>query len=91
MRRFRQDYRQKRRRQALVGGSALIPGVIVIGSKHSALLNSIWNDYIGWIFLWVAAIVAFSFWNWRCPACSRYWGGGMFFDRRCPYCRLNLD
>jgi hypothetical protein len=41
----------------------------------------------------VFSVLAFSFWNWRCPACNRYLGsgGGLQGPTSCPNCGVALQ
>lgn len=87
------EFRKRRRRQLAVS----VPFVVI-------LIGSLWlRDHPGRapfdlsgntfpvVFLVViAAMLAFSLRNWRCPACNRYLGKG-FSPSFCPKCETRLQ
>ena len=89
---FKQDFAAKRRRQIV----AIFPllafalftaftdkdhGVSVLGIPPVALMFTVAAVAL--------ASVAFSFWNWRCPACGKYLGRGLS-PRFCSRCGVEL-
>ncbi len=89
---FKQQFAAKRRRQILLifplVGFALFAaftdkdhGISVLGIPPADLMFAVAIVALG--------AVAFSFWNWRCPACSRYLGRGLG-PRFCPRCGVEL-
>jgi rubrerythrin len=86
---FQETFRQKQRYQvaALVpaAGAALL---LVWGSRYAqdVDLRQLW---LGVGFL-VAIAAAFSWWNWRCPACRKLLGAQLR-PADCPHCGVPLD
>ena len=77
---FKDEFAKRRRRQLL----AVIPFLAIIvlrvaldrdaETSFFGLPNGV---VIGGALVIVLGVVAFSLWNWRCPACSKYLGKGI--------------
>ena len=85
---FRQQFAVKRRHQVLLLVPLLVFGVLVAltSRNHGVPALGIPPEVIVFSFAVVAlGAAAFSFWNWRCPACGKYLGRGLGprFCRRC--------
>ena len=72
---FKTEFAKRRRRQLLV----LIPVVAcivlvrVFSKNEGALIFGLPASVVtGAAFAVILAILAFSLWNWRCPACNKY-------------------
>ena len=84
---FRRQFAVRRRRQLLLAVPLLPVLITVIVARQGAgallgLPAEIWGPVF---FLLVIGALAFSLWNWRCPACSKYLGKGIS-PRYCPRC-----
>jgi hypothetical protein len=78
------SYKQKRKLQMWV----TIPLVLSIFILPQVAPNLV--DANGWIIvLPVAAALAFSFYNWRCPACKAYLGRS-WNPKHCQHCGIEL-
>ncbi len=73
---FKAEYARRRRRQ--IGASLPVLAVFLVlaffNEKVEAFFGLAPSVLLGASFTMVAALVAFSLWNWRCPACNRYLG-----------------
>jgi len=91
--RFRTAFARRRRNQLLLA----IPIILIVlfvsakSDRNSSSLAGIPAQYLG-----VAGIVlalcalAFTLYNWRCPACNRYLGR-VIFPRFCTKCGVPLS
>ena len=76
---FKADFAKRRKRQilGLIPVFAIFLLAIVLDKKpETALFDVPSEDVLGAAFVVVAGFVAFTLWNWRCPACHRYLGKG---------------
>lgn len=85
------EFKGRRRRQLGVSVMAVL-GIIGIlwlqeqGSGMAAARPLVSSLFLGFIIF----LVAFSFYNWRCPACRRYLGRGLG-PKFCPGCGVPLQ
>lgn len=88
--RIKAEYAVKRTRQLVL--AAPVVGVLVV-VYLSADKESLWGVPTGIVapaaFVLVLGAVAFSFWNWRCPACRKYLGRSTGANH-CPHCGVEL-
>ena len=78
---FKAEFAKRRRRQLL----AVIPILaifvlrIVLGEKkpEAAPFGLTPEILVGAALVVVLGVIAFSLWNWRCPACNKYLGKGI--------------
>ena len=88
---FKAEFARRRKRQLL--GSLPVVAVFIFlaffNEKVEAFLGLPPSVVLGAAFAMVAALVAFSLWNWRCPACNRYLGKGVG-QAFCPKCGVPL-
>ena len=84
---FKVEFAKRQRRQLAVAA------VIFAGAIATMILRnrSPFASPVGFTLLVAAfaAILVFSFQNWRCPACEKYLGKGGF-PRFCPRCGVAL-
>lgn len=84
------NYAQRRKRQLLLAVPVVGVLVVVFLAADKEELWGVPSAYIAPAsFVAVLGAVAFSLWNWRCPACSKYLGrstGG----KHCPHCGVEL-
>ena len=84
------EFRVRFRRQLVLSAGVLVLVVPVIMEREN-LGQTPLRD-CNWMMVWVALMFAaagYSFWNWRCPACSRYLGRALFI-RACSQCGAKL-
>lgn len=76
---FRKTFAERRRRQMVVSVPVflVIFGVILLQKRGQTLLGLEEGSLVAFLFLTIAAGIAFSLWNWRCPACRQYMGKQM--------------
>jgi membrane protein YdbS with pleckstrin-like domain len=77
---FKAEFAKRRKRQLLVTIPiiACVVLVRVLSKDEEALFFGLpASVVIGAAFAVIAAVVAFTLWNWRCPACNKYLGKGM--------------
>jgi hypothetical protein len=85
---FKAELARRRKRQLLVT-IPLVIGVVllrVFRDKEAGLIFGFPTSTVMTVaFAVVMAVVAFSLWNWRCPACNKYLGKGISpdFCRKC--------
>jgi hypothetical protein len=78
---FKTEFAKRRKRQLL----ATIPIVAVFvlaiymrrGGDDVSFLGFPYSVVVGVVFALLLSTVAFSLWNWRCPACNKYLGKGI--------------
>ncbi len=74
---FKDQYAQRRQKQ-LIATIPAIGAVLVLallGDKREEDFLGLSADTVGvLLFVVIAGVVAFSFFNWRCPACNGYLG-----------------
>ena len=84
---FRRLFAVRRRRQFLLA-IPLLPVIIavIVAREGDSVLFGLPSDVWGPVFfVFVIGALAFSLWNWRCPACSKYLGKSVS-PRYCPRC-----
>jgi uncharacterized membrane protein len=67
----------------------LFLGIAMLQDRRSDSVGLSENASTAAIVVLLLGGAAFSFWNWRCPACSRYLGR-TFNPRFCPRCGVAL-
>jgi hypothetical protein len=80
------EFKRRRQRQLLL----LLPvgaALLVFQDRGSGLVPS--EIAAGALLAVVASGLAFTLYNWRCPACRRYLGRRLFL-RRCPRCDVGF-
>ena len=77
---FKEEFAKRRKRQLL----AVIPilGIIVLRvaldrEAETSFFGLPSGLVIGGALVIIIGVVAFSLWNWRCPACNKYLGKGI--------------
>jgi hypothetical protein len=90
---FKAEFARRRKRQLLVSiplaAAVLLFGLF--GRRAEAPLFGLPPAVLGGaVFAVVLAAIAFSLWNWRCPACNRYLGKGIG-PAFCPKCGVPLQ
>jgi len=89
---FRKSFAARRRRQLMVSVPMfpLIFGVILLEKRGQAAdIGVEAGSLVIFLFLAIAGAIAFSLWNWRCPACRRHLGKQMN-PRFCSGCGVGL-
>lgn len=84
---FKAEFARRRKRQLLVT-IPLVAGVVllrVFRTEEGLIFGLPASTVMGAAFAVVMAVLAFSLWNWRCPACNKYLGKGISpaFCRKC--------
>ena len=90
---FKEEFAKKRKRQWAVAGVVLLIAAPFLYMKitKQAIDLPIPMTLAGPIFAAIAiAGLAFSFWNWRCPACKKYLGRGVG-PAYCPKCGVAFE
>ena len=88
-----EEFGKRHKRQMMVaipfiGGIVLL---IILQERGSGMIGGISNEVFGGSLLAVVAgLLAFSFKNWRCPACNRYLGKA-WSPRFCASCGAPLQ
>ena len=84
---FKAEFAKRQKRQLAVAGIIFAGAISMMILRHRSPLES----PVGLVLLIgaMAAILIFSFQNWRCPACEKYLGKGGF-PRFCPRCGVAL-
>jgi hypothetical protein len=87
----KQEYARRKKRQLLVSFGVIIPAfALFVGSREFLQEHGLDERTGGAIFLiLVLGVLAFSFWNWRCPSCRSYLGKA-FRQRFCRSCGVQL-
>lgn len=89
---FKQQFAERRKRQIVLAVPLVVLFVafaILSDDKGSGILG-LPMTVAGPVFaVFVIGAVAFSLWNWRCPACNRYLGKGAS-PRFCAKCGVPL-
>lgn len=89
---IRKSFSVKRRRQLMLSAPMflLMFGVLFLERKgQAAILGIDPGNMVPLMFLTIAGAVAFSLWNWRCPACKRYLGK-QISPKFCSRCGVEL-
>jgi hypothetical protein len=90
---FKEDFAKRKKRQWMVAGVALLIASPFLYMKVTKRLIElpIPLSLAGPIFAGIAfSGLAFSFWNWRCPACHRYLGRSLG-PAYCPKCGIEFE
>jgi hypothetical protein len=77
---LREEFARRRTRQWLIVlpvAIAIIAMRVAGNAKEATFFGMPASVVIGIGFAMVIAAIAFSLWNWRCPACSKYLGRGI--------------
>ncbi|MFB3921165.1 MAG: hypothetical protein ACE145_05550 [Terriglobia bacterium] len=91
--RIMDEFKKRRNRQLLVSVPFLgiFVGALWLRDHPGGLpMNFGTTAFLVVFFGAIAALLAFSLWNWRCPACNRYLGKG-FGPSFCPKCGVRLQ
>ncbi len=91
--RFRTDFTARRRRQFAISIPlfALVLGMAFLGEgKQGAILGMRACVVLPAVLILVGGAIAFSLYNWRCPACNRYLGKQMN-PKYCSRCGIPLQ
>jgi len=83
---FKQSFAQKRLRQIVMGGLAVIAFLGLALLRRGGIVPTVPLGVI-WV-LGVIGVFYFSRQNWRCPACERYLG--KYVNSICPRCGVAL-
>lgn len=89
---IRKSFATRRRRQLMISIPILLLmfGVIVLEKKGQAVPFGFEpGSLVTLLFLILAGAIAFSLWNWRCPACRRYLGK-QISPKVCSRCGVEL-
>lgn len=89
---FKAEFARRRRRQLLV--SLPLAAVVILFAVFSRTAEApplgLPPAVLGVaVFIFVLGAIAFSLWNWRCPACNKYLGKGIS-PSFCPKCGVAL-
>jgi hypothetical protein len=91
---FKHEFAARRKRQIMLAVPVVALVIIVAmfaDERNGRVVLGIPAGFVGPAFLTImVAAVAFSFRNWRCPACDKYLGKGMS-PRFCPKCGVALQ
>jgi hypothetical protein len=91
---FKQEFAARRKRQIILAVPlvAIVIGVAVLGDERNggAVLGMPAAVVAPAFLVLVGGAIAFSFRNWRCPACDKYLGKGIS-PRFCPNCGVALQ
>lgn len=90
---FKAEFAKRRKRQLLVSLPVVAAILIFAVASENAKVPffGLPPAVVGGIaFAVVLATLAFSLWNWRCPACKRYLGKGIS-PSFCPKCGVPLQ
>ncbi len=90
---FRKSFAARRRRQLMLSPPLflLMFGVIFLENRgQHALLGIEEGSLVTFLFLAIAGAIAFSLWNWRCPAC-RGTLGKQLSPKFCSRCGVELQ
>ena len=77
---FKTEFARRRRRQLLVTIPIIACVVLirVFRDRESGLVFGLpTSTVMGVAFAVLLGVIAFSLWNWRCPACNKYLGKGI--------------
>jgi hypothetical protein len=85
------EFARRRRRQWILVAVGVAPIFVVLAlSKSRDEIMGVSTETTGAVaFVFVLAMLAYSFFNWRCPACSGYLGRGGA-PSFCPKCGARL-
>ena len=89
---FKEEFARRRNRQLLVSLPVVAAFLIfaVASQKGTVPFFGLPPALVGGIaFAVVLGTLAFSLWNWRCPACNKYLGKGIS-PSFCPKCGVPL-
>ena len=77
---FKTEFAKRRKRQLLATipiVAVFVVAMILRGGEDISFLGLPASVILGVVFALILGSVAFSLWNWRCPACNRYLGKGI--------------
>lgn len=77
---LRAEFAKRRKRQLLATLPIVAVFVLAIYMRRGGDVSFLGLPYsviLGVVFALLLGTVAFSLWNWRCPACNRYLGKGI--------------
>lgn len=87
---IRAEFARKRRNRFLILIPAVAAMLVAVSARgNGAVLGIPVKALMPTILVLVVAAIAFSLYNWRCPACSRYLGR-TFNPKFCPRCGVQL-
>jgi hypothetical protein len=90
---FREAFDRRKRRQMILGAlvlALLIFGRVLPAATRQEMLAGVPESTVTiGVLVLVLGVIAFSFRNWRCPACNRYLGRSMN-PRFCDKCGVEL-
>lgn len=89
---FREGFATRRRRQWIVASviGLVLAGNLFMENRDGGTIFGLTGSIVAAVMIGVVvAALAFSFWNWRCPACNRYLGRA-FNPRFCQGCGVSL-
>ncbi len=82
------EFKERRTRQLLASIAALFVIFGILWVKRQGGLQG--EAYGAVFFAFIILLVAFSFFNWRCPGCKAYLGRGLS-KKFCPSCGVPLQ
>lgn len=77
---FKAEFAKRRKRQLLATLPIVAVFVLAMFMRYGGDVSFLGLPYsviLGVVFALLLGTVAFSLWNWRCPACNRYLGKGI--------------
>jgi Na+/citrate or Na+/malate symporter len=89
---FKRQFAARRKRQLILAVPLVLVIIAVVVSRRGSGLESLGlptDMLVGFFIFLVIGALAFSFKNWRCPACDRYLGRDIS-PRFCPKCGIGL-
>jgi hypothetical protein len=77
---FKAEFAKRRRRQLLAAipiVAIIVLRVVLDKEAEASFLGQSGGLVIGGALVVILGTIAFSLWNWRCPACNKYLGKGI--------------
>ena len=74
------EFAKRRKRQLLATipiVAVFVVAMVLRGGGDVSFLGIPSSVVVGGVFALILGSIAFSLWNWRCPACNRYLGKGI--------------